>query len=263
MLMGQDYQIQNDNHTVFRSVSNHSLKSLLSTRDLYHSVKMDYPFNSMKCRLWVEILGSCDGFLCLWFQVDDDDGRIFLCLWNPATKEHKQIPKSPYNDEFDMVAFGYDAKSDDYKLLTRYCKIVQVYSLRLTSWRRIGDVDFYITLEAGELVNGELHWLAEARSSSHFVVSLDISEETFKEIQLPKGPLVNKHRFMTLGVLEGCMCVLVRGINARAEVWVVEDYGVQDSWTKRYVINDELIVKASSLKLIWSFKSGEILFRIR
>ncbi|XP_026398745.1 F-box/kelch-repeat protein At3g06240-like [Papaver somniferum] len=169
---------------------------------------MDYPFNSIECYLSVEIVGSCDGFLCLLFRLGHDARRTILCLWNPATKEYKQIPKSPYDDDNDksvtkisMVAFRYDAKSDDYKLLTRYRKIVQVYSLRLNSWRTIGDVNFYTTLKLGVFVNGELHWLAKVlRGSSEIVVSLDISEETFKEIQLPTEPLVNKHKFTTLGV---------------------------------------------------------------
>ncbi|XP_026401297.1 uncharacterized protein LOC113297108 isoform X2 [Papaver somniferum] len=39
----------------------------------------------------------------------------------------------------------------------------------------------------------------------------------------------------------------------------MENHGVQDSWTERYVINNGLIADFS-VRLVWCFKSGEILF---
>ncbi|XP_026415858.1 F-box/kelch-repeat protein At3g06240-like [Papaver somniferum] len=44
------------------------------------------------------------------------------------------------------------------------------------------------------------------------------------------------------------------------EVWVMQDYGVLESWTKRYVITIEIITDGRSLSILWNFKDGEILF---
>lgn len=208
------------NSEAIYSISHDSLKSLLSTdRFIDYAAEIDYPFDSKVYS--VDLLGFCNGLVFLWFNFGD---RILLCLWNPATKEYKEIPKSPDDDdmsEISMVAFGYDCKSDDYKILARYDNLVQVYSLRLNLWRRIGNVEYRSTCtREGVLVNGKFHWLAESQDSSHSVVSLDISEEIFNEMQLPNEPLVNEHRFMTLGVFEGCLCVLVGVISVCAEVWL-------------------------------------------
>ncbi|XP_026384649.1 F-box/kelch-repeat protein At3g06240-like [Papaver somniferum] len=223
---------------------------------------MDYPFNSRECS--VDLLGCCHGLVCLWLENRD---TTFLCLWNPATKEYKQVPKSPDDhddmNQMSMVAFGYDSKNDDYKLLTRFDNLVQVYSLGLNSWKRIGNVEFRSLRDAGVLVNGDLHWLAESQDSSRqIVVSLDMSEEIFKEMQLPKTSVSRPHRFMKVGALEGCLCVLGSDICLQVEVWVMQDYGVHESWTKRYVINHESVSNDYLLRLVWSFKSGEILFGI-
>lgn len=39
---------------------------------------------------------------------------------------------------------------------------------------------------------------------------------------------------MTVGVLEGCLCLLAKVDKVGVEVWVMQDYGVRESWTKRF-----------------------------
>lgn len=41
---------------------------------------------------------------------------------------------------------------------------------------------------------------------------------------------------MGMGMLEECLCV-VAGNKETFEVWVMQDYGVPDSWNKLYSIN--------------------------
>lgn len=64
------------------------------------------------------------------------------------------------------------------------------------------------------------------------------------------------------GVLEGCLYVIVDFFNVHSEVWVMQNYGVRESWTKRYTISNERILNAYLPSLVWSFKSGELLVGI-
>ncbi|XP_026380887.1 F-box protein CPR1-like [Papaver somniferum] len=104
--------------------------------------------------------------------------------------------------------------------------------------------------------------------SSWSIISMEINNEKFKELQQPKDP--SETNCVDLGVLEGCLClcVLVNDVQDYVQVWVMQEYGVRESWTQCYVITHEKIVNAYclsfgySLKLTWSFENGEMLFRL-
>ncbi|XP_026382104.1 F-box protein At3g07870-like [Papaver somniferum] len=184
-------------------------------------------------------MGSCDGLVCLWFQFLDS-----LFLWNPATREYKELPNSKiYN--VCMVAFGYDYRSKDYKLLAVDCQgLFKVYSLGSNSWKTIGNVPYLYTYREAEVIPiGDCHWLAKRRQDfSDVLVSPNTSNEIFKEIELPKEPLDTGFKFRNLTVLEGCLCVFVNANCVHLEVWVMQDYGVRESWTKRCVITHDKIM---------------------
>ncbi|XP_026441373.1 F-box/kelch-repeat protein At3g06240-like [Papaver somniferum] len=151
-----------------------------------------------------------------------------------------------------MLAFGYDYNRDDYKLLAGVCgpdSVFEVFSQGLNSWRTIRNIlsEFYISNHSGVLVNGVFHWLDRRKGSSNvLLVSLDISNEIFKEMELPKQPseeIQQRRRewdyrlmFLNLGVVEGCLCLFVVEVAVRVDVWVLQNYGVPDSWTKRYTL---------------------------
>ncbi|XP_026389157.1 F-box protein CPR1-like isoform X2 [Papaver somniferum] len=234
------------------------------------AIEMDYPFKSNN--YGVRLVGSCNGLF--WIRVVDSDGkRDFLCLWNPATREYKELPDSPIKVN-SICAFGYDHKNDDYKLAvgvtqeTTDTTLVQVYSLASNSWKPGQTVPYrfpnYMFMQRrGVLINGDLHWLAVAQDK-FFLLSLNFSDETFKELQLlPKELLEkNKNPCMILGLLEGCLCILVNsyanGIRIHCEVWKMLDYGVRESWTRRYIITRESIIVNHILSLspLWSFGNG-------
>ncbi|XP_026426112.1 F-box protein CPR1-like isoform X2 [Papaver somniferum] len=265
ILKGTDETRSEDCEVIF-FISHDLLDSLLSPDKefLEYALEMDYPFKSGYDS--VELMGCCDGVVCLWFCFSASDMN-FLCLWNPATKEYKKLPKSPNADDFydyNMIGLGNDSKSEDYKLVTQYTNVVEIYSLRLNSWTSIENMayEFHSLNIVGVPVHRDLHWLAKSQDSEA-IVCLDIGNQVFKEIQLPNEPLVRKNdkrKFMTVGVLEGCLCVVANVTNLHSEVWVMQDYGVQESWNKRYIITDERIMNDYLPHLMWSFKSGELLF---
>ncbi|XP_026411549.1 F-box protein At3g07870-like [Papaver somniferum] len=183
------------------------------------------------------------------------------CLWNPATTEYKEIPKSPNefpNDNTDLFAFGYAHATGDYKLIKvvffedmeenykEENSLVDVYSLGTNSWKSIQSIPYKFPFPrvAGALVNRALHWLGvkSAKDSSKAIVSVDICEESFQEIELPRVCLENKQDFRTVGVLEGCLCVIAfNGVKSHFDVWVMQDYGVRESWAIRFSIIQERV----------------------
>ncbi|KAE8009982.1 hypothetical protein FH972_006382 [Carpinus fangiana] len=102
------------------------------------------------------VLGSCNGLICLL-----DIYALLLVIWNPAIKETKVVPKSNlpyscYRTKIDCIGFGFDAKTNDYKII----KLVslshppyeeeeeeeeedqviyqkEIYSLSADSWRKV------------------------------------------------------------------------------------------------------------------------------
>ncbi|XP_026460135.1 F-box protein CPR1-like [Papaver somniferum] len=216
------------------------------------TIEIDYPFKHLDYD--VRLLGTCNGLVCIWLY-DYEGGRDFLCLWNPATTEYKEIPKSP--NGFDrcevcLCALGYDCKTDDYKLATgieaygtKDSSLVQVYTLTSNSWRngQIVPYKFPYMQNSGVLVDEYLHWLAKAQGNI-ILLSLDMGDESFKEVQLPMDSY--KHPHMILGELEGCLCILVssyaNGFKLHVEVWKMLDYGVGESWARYYVISHESII---------------------
>lgn len=62
--------------------------------------------------------------------------------------------------------------------------------------------------------------------------------------------------------MEGCLCLLVKVDEVGVEVWVMQDYGVRESRTKRYVITNEIVTNCRHLSILWNFKNGEILFMV-
>ncbi|XP_026436890.1 F-box/kelch-repeat protein At3g06240-like [Papaver somniferum] len=196
----------------------------------------------------VRLLGSCNGWVCL--QHYNFQATEFLCLWNPTTKEYKRIPDSPYLRSVQWPAyFCYDYKNDDYKLVyagNTPSFTVYVYTLRSNSWNTLQTKLYSFDNFNGVLVNGALHWITETPS---IIVSFDISDESFKEIQLPEE-IIERASHMILKVLEGCLCVVLAVSN---KAWVVREYGVRESWTK---IQDKI---ADDKDLKWSSRNGECL----
>ncbi|XP_026451297.1 F-box/kelch-repeat protein At3g06240-like [Papaver somniferum] len=212
------------------------------------AVEIYYPVRS------IETVGTCDGLVFrIGFEVGYDRDLIFV--WNPATKEFKELPVSPNESEspnessvgkeIGICGFGYDYKTDDYKSIESV------------------PYSFPICGVSGVLVNGALHWLGHTQALHHslVVVSLNVTEEKFEEMQLPKHPFEKKNEFTTMGVLEGRLCVVVNVDDVGFEVWRMQEYGVRESWNICHVITNERIVNDSYLKLV-GFRNGEILFKI-
>ncbi|XP_026383223.1 F-box protein CPR1-like [Papaver somniferum] len=123
----------------------------------------------------------------------------------------------------------------------------------------------------GVLVNGLRHWLAgckilEKELQQESIISFDFSEDKFKQMHLSKAFLKNSTYCFarTVGVLDECICV-VDGVwepRYQLEIWVMQDYGVPESWTKRFIIPQTQARQPfglNPLRVVWSFRDGKIL----
>ncbi|OVA20841.1 F-box domain [Macleaya cordata] len=256
-----------------------------SSNTCYEAVEIDYPFKSQEYP--VEIFGSCNGLLC----INPPGPGCNICLWNPSTKEYKEIP-SPH-DQFDInnflgyaYGFGYDCNIDDYKLVRVICLYgassddddeevfygceVQVYTLGSNSWKHIPFIyPHELFVSPGVLVNGALHWRATlckgGSKATDVLASFDIGDERFEEISLPLVHL-DDMLFITVGALGGCLCIFDETSSLGIDVWVMKDYGVWESWTKLFTIAQQSLVGSvgsmSNLRPIRSFMNGEIILNV-
>ncbi|XP_026381845.1 F-box/kelch-repeat protein At3g06240-like [Papaver somniferum] len=255
---------------------------------------IDLPFKSQLVRnpnLWIHTHGSCNGLILMKRYIvgvgyAQDINPI---LWNPTTKEFKEIvidKDVDYGQQYDPstikpnYGLGYNCDTNDYKivkvelvysshnLLVCVGSGVQVYSLGSNSWKTLpGTVPYEILHHDNEFVNGALHWIANTCPVSTtgplsiLIVSFDIRGEIFREVPLTVqvGELFS-YFWATLGVLGGCLCVVFCGY-FEFEVWVMKDRDVGESWTKLFVAQHPVKrPRLCSMKLQWEFQNGKLLF---
>ncbi|XP_015573331.1 F-box/kelch-repeat protein At3g23880 isoform X2 [Ricinus communis] len=190
------------------------------------------------------LVGSCDGLIC--FSVKQD----FVTLLNPSTRVFNRLPNLGFgrkSGSYSVFGFGYDSEIDDYKVVAVFCfqnknssvgfgyeSIVKVCTLRTNCWRRTGSFGYGVPYDvSGKYVNCTLNWPVMSEGDSGLmwiIVSFDIKRETYKEVMQPDyGELVYDR---TLGVLDGCLCVMCNYHAVRADFWVMKEYGVRESWIR-------------------------------
>lgn len=202
----------------------------------------------------VRLVGSCNSLLCLMYPY-----RREIVLWNPWIQKSWELPSFPaeysmYGRALSLLGFGHDRVNDDYKVLNRlsstslldtgqssWCDEVFVYSLKMNTWRRmehfqfkVSDHDCYCTADC-ILANGAIHWLMKERrlNGVSYIISFDLSSEEFRKMPCPTYPENFIHQ--NLRVLNGCLCLIPyykRGGRYAADLWVMEEYGVDKSWAK-------------------------------
>ncbi|KAG4931991.1 hypothetical protein JHK87_045993 [Glycine soja] len=223
---------------------------------------------------YLEIIGSCRGFLLL-------DFRYTLCVWNPSTGVHQFVKWSPFvssnimgldvGDEFSLSirGFGYDPSTDDYLAVLASCNDelviihMEYFSLRANTWKEIeaSHLSFAEIAynEVGSFLNTAIHWLAfSLEVSMDVIVAFDLTERSFSEILLPIDFDLDNFQLCVLAVLgELLNLCAVEEIRHSVEIWAMGEYKVRSSWTKTTVVSLDYF---SSLSLfpICSTEDGDI-----
>ncbi|XP_027347946.1 F-box protein At3g22350-like [Abrus precatorius] len=111
-----------------------------------------YPFGQYSSDL-IYPMGHCNGIFCLWYN----DGNPGFVLWNPATREAKHVPPSPFSNSLNIsYYFGFGSNPNTFncfKLIHVFCMFpnddtkakpmffTELYNTSADSWTVIRDVD--------------------------------------------------------------------------------------------------------------------------
>ncbi|XP_051151901.1 F-box protein At3g07870-like [Andrographis paniculata] len=227
--------------------------------------KFETPFASSMSEF--SILGSSNGLLCL---IDSLFNR-YIYLYNPFTRDYFKIPtKHDSCGQIVFHGFGFDPVGCDYKVVKiAYCQdeytyhytkeyrgligplpsFVEVYSKRSNNWTRKGIIPYTLEIwsSPGVLVSNKLHWVTvwvkkpNWNHHKRLIVSYNLTDDTINELVCPCSDfnciLFGKWVCNYLGVLDKCLCISVPMREDGAfDVWVMRDYGVDESWVKEYSI---------------------------
>ncbi|PRQ16071.1 putative F-box domain, kelch-type beta propeller, F-box associated interaction [Rosa chinensis] len=197
-----------------------------------------------------KILGCSNGLLCIYESMENED----FGLWNPTIHKFKRIPLSAFNkwtQSKTFYGFGYDSVNDDYKFVKMgqfkdpsgvvTSSEVQVYSLKLHSWKRVQDLPShlnkdYILASNGVCLASSLHWLmrlGDKGGGPMIVLSLDLASEEYHWFSAP-ACYNSEHlsiNYLDLHVMAGFLCFCFDTDSLR-ETWILKEYGVTKSWTK-------------------------------
>ncbi|KAL5722157.1 hypothetical protein ACHQM5_005713 [Ranunculus cassubicifolius] len=215
--------------------------------DKAHEIENPFDLSLSKYR----VLGSCNGLVCF---INCDS----VCLLNPSIREYKVVKFARkfdlrHPDSMEIVyGFGYDLMDKDFKLveivygnvgLESNCDFdvkITVYSLSDTSFsfstQCTTPYKIFDEQDLGIYLNGALHWTAVNKHTSiETIFSFDIGGKVFREIPLPNS--LDKLASINAGVLQGKLCMLVKKGCMEMDIWVMRSYGVRESWSKLYSVN--------------------------
>ncbi|PPS14606.1 hypothetical protein GOBAR_AA05985 [Gossypium barbadense] len=238
-----------DNPDFIKHHLSHSLKtntnhSLLLRHCGYHFFSVNYDSlkttQTLKCPLsepkkTLRILGSCNGLLAL----ENDNQRIFL--WNQSTRKSQVLPSTEIGlAGFTCYGFGYDPISDDYKVV----RMVQ------------SDKDY----------SGHCRYGAEVYSlrSKESLAGFDLASEEFRSVELPDFCLDEPFWF-GIEALGGYLCL--SAVHSElgdivADVWIMKEYGVKESWIKLISWNQPHYIPSVVVPLAFSKNGKKVLFNI-
>ncbi|KAM1166125.1 hypothetical protein ACFX2G_025897 [Malus domestica] len=225
------------------------------------------------------VVGSCNGLLLL----SDDyltETNSFI-LWNPSIRKFVSLakPHAPTSSCYSICGFGFDSKKNDYKVVKlvylrqddqgQACPEIGLYSLNSGSWKTITATspNYVIaqTFWSQVFVHGAVHWIASRRKENglrNVILSLDVSDETFKEIELPEDlARVLPTKYMAISAAGKSIAVKHYDQNIHS-IWIMREYGVVDSWTKKFSIDTHVIPNFRVVQIMGCRKNGEFLLEM-
>ncbi|XP_023758513.1 F-box/kelch-repeat protein At3g06240 [Lactuca sativa] len=233
--------------------------------DLTDFIKLPVNLNFVRFLVnlgYAMVIGSVNGVICVYYKSYHDDGYA-VYIWNPSLSALLTLPPCslPSCNSHDIdFRFGYDPRTDDYKVVkitgvsgtvNMLLPQAEVYSMRKGSWDSVKQRMEMFPSHVTSIFNrdrvctdghdGHIHWLSftNSKRKPETIVAFDLGAETFSEIPLPDSLLHHNvsSRMNVLGVLTGKLCVMSRVRDGECEVWVMDEYGVADSWVKHHVFS--------------------------
>ncbi|KAF9591951.1 hypothetical protein IFM89_010398, partial [Coptis chinensis] len=215
----------------------------------------------------LHMVASLDGIICLHHR---ESGEILL--WNPAIKQLRLLPEGMLHPSrrrtqlhFGVrLGIGFDVKTNEYKVvrilladLNSTCR-VEVYSLSTDSWRIINtdlSCGYFFSDPKAPLKSGIYCWLVRISNQIRYycdsILTFDFSNELLGTIPLPDVCSIRYDVGSQLDIISekiACICRKFSPVSSDTErcssdnstchldIWVLDEYGVKESWTKLYTI---------------------------
>lgn len=197
----------------------------------------------------LEILGPCNGLYCLY--------SIPTLIVNPSMREFRILPDCPSPPDTyrlqHFTGFGFDPNTNDYKVVMimdtwlyeteeQLPWRIEIYSLNSDSWRSIDcslpPVSVWGPSWIDAFVHGAYHWWAYD-AAGDMVLAFDMQNETFQTFRMPNVRSSTQDYVGTVAKFKESLAVIVyprRGTEKSFDLWVMEDYGNEGSWTKHFII---------------------------
>ncbi|PON83790.1 F-box domain containing protein [Trema orientale] len=233
--------------------------SFLSYHTVQYSSNLSQNFHN------THFIGFCNGLLCVVAN------ELTFHIINPATKESKVL-KEP-NKPLDSPSYGFafDSKVNDYKVVRVTLERTEILTLKSNSWRSIfmtdrstsvmKGVSTLVDLWSSAVMNNALHWIGlRLDLNKKVIVAFDLVNEEFRDIKVPDHPnssdlfCPSRHQCY---VFQDCLSMTISygfSSNRKIEVWLMKEYGVEGSWTKRYCFSTS--VHDLYVKTIFEFIRG-------
>lgn len=195
------------------------------------------------------LVNSCNGLLCL-SGVEKDD-PIWVC--NPILGEYITIPPASEGRNLgSFIGLGFCPATKRYKLLQTFHPKVkwsgndyldaEIYHMDTGTWKSIGYAPCALVVPSfNSFLRGCLHWVPSSGSSPDYIFSFNFETEEFGSVAPPPCLDATKRQisdYIRLGTVEGCLFVCVFGDSRKFDLWVMKEYGVKESWTKQFVIEN-------------------------
>nr|XP_043615661.1 F-box protein CPR1-like [Erigeron canadensis] len=208
------------------------------------------------------IFGSVNGLICFYTTLSCRFRPRFIHIWNPSLSALVTLPgPKPNVYPIEYCRFGYDPKTDDYKVVKLsydfLTDLVEVYSMKKHSWKSVkekfpsNNIESEIVLFNEVCIDshdGHVHWLRRhvVDDLDNFfleIIAFDLGTETFSLISLPNsisnldwGYIYGSNN-LSFGYWAGKLCVMAHVGHDEFdefEVWVMNEYGVAESWVKHH-----------------------------
>ncbi|KAI9085355.1 hypothetical protein K1719_032732 [Acacia pycnantha] len=220
----------------------------MQVRDLQKAPLFDY-----LCARRFKIIGSSNGLLCVKIRRNELARPPSVLLWNPATKDVREVPRSRTIDSCKFgceFGFGFNSSLNDFKIVAIDHQIdrMGVYSLSTDSWKEIElknfPEDFTFFDETAVFSNEAIFWKGEigGEEGKEVIVSFDTTKEVFTFIPWPTNTALNTLRslyFVNITVYKDKLAIFHSGGDGSLWVWVMEeDIGSSRerwNWTKKFI----------------------------
>ncbi|XP_051129300.1 F-box protein At3g07870-like [Andrographis paniculata] len=197
--------------------------------------------------------GTCNGVFCytgvLYSENIIYEYMTYLC--DPSTKRASLMPDSTspsYHEETTdpstRFGIGFDSLENLYKIVkvktfiykdNRYGQAA-VLSLKSMSWKDVECPLYNMSLcDKSVFLHGSIHWICSRDSTGDkCVISFDLCNEVFKQVQLPQCEYRKK---FSIHVVGDSLCAMAFGNDDLiCHVWMMKEFGVEESWMEQYKV---------------------------